>query len=252
VNKEGSDGKTESGTIQFNDMGSNSFLEIFGRTTIGDGCDNGAFAITCIAKNPNTEDADTWNPWYGFRSDLNHWKVKSGLTSSSSRYDMSSMETPCNSESGRIAQNWEEATTSYKNLWSVEADAETLVVFKGSPYTAGEGSLQSNAPVDVGLLKGFKLPITAITREIPDGDENNTEAVRDSCQDHLEHGITEDGVYKVKQHICYCEFKILSVDHSSGTDGTYFNFDAQNCGRSDLVPAGTYRVRQLRKTDQGT
>ena len=122
-------------------------------------------------------------------------------------------------------------------------------------YATGEGSLQSNTQVDVGLLKGFKLPITPISHQefldrTSNREEIDTEAVRDSCQAHLDHGITEDGVYKVKVDRCYCEFEILSVDHSSGTVGKYFNFNAQKCGRSDLLPAGTYRVRQIRGNSQ--
>ena len=136
VDKEVSDGKAEVGTIRFFDGGANSFLEIFGRTTIGDGCDKGAFAITCVARNPSTNEVDASNPWNGFRSDLNSWKVKSGLTSAISRYDLHSMETPCNSKSNEIQAFG--ATTSYKNLWSVEADSETIVVFKGSPYVMFE------------------------------------------------------------------------------------------------------------------
>ena len=66
----------------------------------------------------------------------------------------------------------------------------------------------------------------------------------------MEHGITEDGVYKVKVDRCYCEFEILSVDHSSRTVGKYFNFNAQKCGRRDKLPAGTYRVRQIRGNSQ--
>ena len=64
--------------------------------------------------------------------------------------------------------------------------------------------MQSNIPVNVGLLNGFKLPITPISRQefldrtSADTEEIDTEAVRDSCQAHLEHGIIRDGVYKVK------------------------------------------------------
>ena len=132
LTKKEQDENFEKGTIEFDDAGPNVFLEIFGRTTNGDGCNKGAFAITCVARNPSTNEVDASNPWNGFRSDLNNWKVKSGLTKDSSRYDASSMKTPCNSESSNI-QGFG-ATTSYKNLWSVDANSQTDVVFKGSPY----------------------------------------------------------------------------------------------------------------------